>query len=1614
MKIKKFTLSSSGKIAATIAITLASIPSYSAGIISTNGGPSVSTASTGAEVVNIIKPNQNGLSHNKYNQFNVNKPGVVLNNSLNAGQSQLAGKLGANLNLQGQTANIILNEVISRNPSLLLGKQEVFGMAADYVLANPNGITCDGCGFINTNHSSLVVGNPLIENGKLDNFITENNNKLQVNDNGLMTDSVLDLIAPSIIVKGAVNAKDINAITGHNQVSRDTLSISSIKQLPNAVDSYYLGSMQAGRIRIINTAEGSGVNIAGRLTGKDVVHVDAKGNLLLAASHIEGDDIELKAQQIRSKGKVTSDTTRTHGSKNYQNYRGGIDVNGQKDSQHLARTELVGKNISIVAEEDNHLTATVVRGDDVLLQGENLTLDGQQLTQKQRNTNNNWFYSWVHDSTTTTEKTEQKASVIEAGKTATLKATKGDINIQGAKVKAGEKLTVDAAHDVMLAGIVEKNKRDHHRNLRNHTSSLITGKSYDGNENETLQAAELTSGGSLGITAKNDVQSQGVKVHSKKDLIINAEHKIDINVQQTANNKIIKDGKTYWGGIGGGNNQNNSNSSTISHRSDISSDGYLLVSAHDGINITGSKVSGKAGGFVQTQDGGLRIDNAVSTFVDNIDTRQGTAFNITKNSNKSAHSTQTIHGSELVSDADLKLLSNKDIVVVGSLVQSAGTLGIESLGAINVKAAEKVEKLEQTKTDLTVKGYVKEKGDKQYRVGVRVEHTTETENTTKTEHVGSSLESGSVDVNAKKDVMFKGSNIKAMTGDATVSGDNVAFLAEADKTETIKTKDTVGGGVYYTAGIDKIGSGLEAGFEKENTQTNKEQAVVSKTDVAGNLIVNAENKLTQQGAEHKVQGVYKESAENIDHLAAVNKEETTTTTASGGGDIGANIDYSGVTRPIEKAAKKLGKADVMGAIDDIATVGAPNLGLDVNAEGKTTEHVKTDTTATVTKITAGNIDVNAEGSVRDQGTQYSANQSDMKLKANQHIDEAAKSSQSETTKETHGAAGFRVYTTTGQDVSVDVNGDGGNQSTINESSQAVTGTISAKNNIDINVTRDAVYQGTDFKTEQANIGIKAGGDVKLEQASNTRSATTKGLNAHASVNVGTNPDGKSGALGLGGGVNNSASESSFAVAGSMTSSGKINIEAGHDVSFQGNKVGSTSDTTVTAGNRVIMNAAESHSKATGSNIAGDINFGGSSSNTKESTGGSSSIGGSAQLAFKNENTADRQGTEFTSGSNFMVTAGSHDKEAIYGQSAQVNAKSALFNADNGGIKLESAQSDQNKNNWNLGLSGNASIAQSFDKDGKGNVDPNSGTDTHNLKSGLSVGVDKLHKESHQYTHVNATNVTITSQNDTVLAGAKVYADTVTGSIGDRLHVESRNDVEQKSTVNINAGLGHTNDAETSMTSKLSKIGTSHYSEKLKQKLDKTVETTATKVTDKYNTFARRHDPKQDTTGSVSFNKATNQVTLPEKLTDNSAKEKTALWDRGARAAGNGAKSALTGAAGRTGHFGINVDVVNKNAVSEQSGIHSNNGIQLDVKGSTQLTGAVLTSQTGAVSLADSKVVTQDMNGYRNQYGGRLDVPFTVGGLTGALAKSIANGESPVAIQIDPNQVMTKSKIGGQN
>lgn len=102
----------------------------------------IEKAQNGVPVVNIVAPNSNGLSHNKYIDYNINKEGLILNNSNQRDvNTQLSGYIYGNQNLAGkQTATTILNEVTSRNKSELKGYTEVAGDKASVVVANPNGI----------------------------------------------------------------------------------------------------------------------------------------------------------------------------------------------------------------------------------------------------------------------------------------------------------------------------------------------------------------------------------------------------------------------------------------------------------------------------------------------------------------------------------------------------------------------------------------------------------------------------------------------------------------------------------------------------------------------------------------------------------------------------------------------------------------------------------------------------------------------------------------------------------------------------------------------------------------------------------------------------------------------------------------------------------------------------------------------------------------------------------------------------------------------------------------------------------------------------------------------------------------------------------------------------------------------------------------------------------------------------------------------------------------------------------------------------------------------------------------------------------------------------------
>ena len=115
-----------------------------------------------AQVVttNISAPNSSGLSSNSVGDFDVNSDGTILNNSATNGTATLGSTaVTGNSNIPaGGEASLILFQVTGSGGSDLDGTIEVFGGEAGLIIANPNGIACDGCAFTNVNRVDLVTG----------------------------------------------------------------------------------------------------------------------------------------------------------------------------------------------------------------------------------------------------------------------------------------------------------------------------------------------------------------------------------------------------------------------------------------------------------------------------------------------------------------------------------------------------------------------------------------------------------------------------------------------------------------------------------------------------------------------------------------------------------------------------------------------------------------------------------------------------------------------------------------------------------------------------------------------------------------------------------------------------------------------------------------------------------------------------------------------------------------------------------------------------------------------------------------------------------------------------------------------------------------------------------------------------------------------------------------------------------------------------------------------------------------------------------------------------------------------------------------------------------------
>ena len=292
--------------------------------------PQVEETANGIPLVNITAPSSGGVSRNEYETFNVPDKGAILNNSYTLSKTELAGYVQGNNNMAERPAKIIVNEVTGTGSTSMDGFLEVAGNRADVVIANPNGITVNGGGFIHTGKAFLTTGKPIYDDRDNLQNLAVTGGLIDIEGKGLNgkeTES-LAILSRAVKINAGIWAKDLHITTGANNIDAKTLEASAIEGKGGrpafALDTAAIGGMYAGRITLVGTEKGLGVNNSGTWSAEDNLTLDwngdlknsgtiySKGNTDLRASRLENDktiaaERNLSAaakENIRNQGKL--------------------------------------------------------------------------------------------------------------------------------------------------------------------------------------------------------------------------------------------------------------------------------------------------------------------------------------------------------------------------------------------------------------------------------------------------------------------------------------------------------------------------------------------------------------------------------------------------------------------------------------------------------------------------------------------------------------------------------------------------------------------------------------------------------------------------------------------------------------------------------------------------------------------------------------------------------------------------------------------------------------------------------------------------------------------------------------------------------------------------------------------------------------------------------------------------------------------------------------------------------------------------------------------------------------------------------------------------------------
>ncbi|EOR4223898.1 contact-dependent inhibition toxin CdiA [Escherichia coli] len=536
-------------------------------VITPQNGAGMDKAANGVPVVNIATPNGAGISHNRFTDYNVGKEGLILNNATGKlNPTQLGGLIQNNPNLKaGGEAKGIINEVTGGNRSLLQGYTEVAGKAANVMVANPYGITCDGCGFINTPRATLTTGRPVMNaDGSLQALeVTEGS--ITINGAGLdgTRSDAVSIIARATEVNAALHAKDLTVTAGANRVTADG-RVSALKgegDVPKvAVDTGALGGMYARRIHLTSTESGVGVNLGNLYAREGDIILSSSGKLVLKNSlaggntTVTGTDVSLSGDNKAGGNLSVTGTT-------------GLTLN---QSRLVTDKNLVLSSSGQIVQNGGELTA-----------GQNAMLSAQHLNQTSGTVN-----AAENVTLTTTGGITLKGRSV-AGKTLTVSS--GSLN-NGGTLGAGRDATVKTG-TFSNTGAVQGNGLKVTATDLTSTGSIKSGSTLDISARNATLSGDAGAKDSARVTVSGTLENRGRLV---------SDDVLTLSATQINNSGTLSGAKELVA---------SADTLTTTEKSVTNSDGNLML------NSASSTLAGEtsAGGTVSVKGNSLKTTTTAQT-----------------------------------------------------------------------------------------------------------------------------------------------------------------------------------------------------------------------------------------------------------------------------------------------------------------------------------------------------------------------------------------------------------------------------------------------------------------------------------------------------------------------------------------------------------------------------------------------------------------------------------------------------------------------------------------------------------------------------------------------------------------------------------------------------------------------------------------------------------------------------------------------------------------------------------------------------------------------------------------------------------------------------------------